>query len=130
MIAKLYEHRKHFREVYRWWKIHRNTPLDIGSLSEVGVTIWEGETMLACTWVFLGRGSTVAQLGWSVSNPDISMRTAYEAVQESIARALILAKDNGCNRAITMSSSKGLTRVFQKAGFTKQIPHDMLVRTL
>lgn len=130
MEIKLYEHRKHFREVYRWWKTHRKSPLDIESLSSLGVVVCEADQMLACTWIYVGKDCTVAQLGWSVSNPDVSMRKAHDAVEVSIREAIAVAKDSGCNRLTTMSSSRGLTRVFERSGFRKLIQHDFLVKAL
>jgi hypothetical protein len=130
MEFKLYEHRKHFREVYRWWKAHRKSPLDIESLSPYGVMVCEGEKMLACSWVYLAKDCLVAQIGWSVSNPDIPFRKAHEAIQASIKESLDFAQRNGYHRVMTVSSSRGLTRAFKRQGFTPMIPHDLLVKVV
>lgn len=130
MNSELYNHRDHFRIVYGWWKRHRKVSLDIETLSNTGIMIFENGVPQACTWIFMSKESPVAQLGWSISNPDIKAFEAHQAIQESIEYAIKLAKDMGYRRLITFSSSKGLTRLFEKKGFKKLIKHDVLITAL
>lgn len=129
MELKLYEPRKHFTLVYGWWKAHRNSSLDLDSLSGSGLVAYQDEKPVAAAWLFMSNGK-VAQIGWPVVNPDSGMKQKTEAITLLIQGLSQLAKDQGYTRMMTFSSSSGLTRKFQKEGFTKLIPHDLLIKAL
>lgn len=124
-----YDQKKHFPLVFKWWRKHRGVSVDINAISPVGLVAYAGEDPLAIAWLFLSN-SKLAQIGWPVTNPDSPLAMKSEAVELLIEALGLLAKNCGYKRLITFSSSNGLTRKFEKQGFTKMMPHDVLIKAI
>jgi hypothetical protein len=121
-----YEHRKHFPMIFAWWKKHRRGRLDIESLGSRGLVVYKNGVPLAAAWLFR-TDSKVANIGWTVTNPDASMRLKHDAVAALIEDLKLTAKAEGFTRVVSFSSSRGLTKILVRAGMGQLVPHDLTV---
>lgn len=126
---KPYSHRKHFPMIFRWWKAHRKGRLDIESLGSRGLIVSNYGMDLASAWLFR-TDSRVANIGWTVTNPDAPMRLKHQAVSALIEELKRIAKTEGFTRVISFSSSRGLTRSFVRSGMRQLVTHDLVVGVL
>lgn len=129
MTLELYEPRKHFPMIFRWWKAHRKGVLDLESLSPIGLVAKDEKGYVAAAWLFLTNGK-VANIAWVVTNPEARARAKSDAVAQIILELSAYAKSQGYTRVISFSSSRGLTRAYERAGMTKLVMHDLLIRAL
>lgn len=129
LTLQLYQPRKHFPLVYRWWRARRGIAVDMEFLGRQGGVVYDGDLAIAAAWLYLSD-SKVAQIGWTVTNPEAGLKVRAEAVSLLLDELTRMAKELGFTRVITFSSSKGLTRTFESKGFTKLEVHDVLVRAL
>lgn len=136
-IAKLYyslriePYRKenHLILARRWWRNFNEAELAEDLLSEIGLVIYDGEQPVAMSWIFLSN-SPLAQIGWTVTNPECGPKTRMSAVALLIDELTGVAKREGYKGVMTFSNSSGLTRIFQSSNYVKLNPHDFLIREI
>lgn len=126
MIYRMFNLESDYPMIYSWWKTHNSKIIEPDLIPPFGIVIEDGEPVLA-SFMFLG-GNAVAQIAWSVSNPTSSPAKRGRALLFAIDTLETMANKAGCRSIITMSSEPGLTKAFQRRGFTKMQPHDFLVK--
>lgn len=127
--VELWNPRDHFLFVYSWWRARRVGGIDLESLGRQGAMVFQGDKPLAAAWLYLSD-CKAAQIGWTVTNPEAGMQLRFDAVEELIRTLSTMAKERGYTRLWNFSSSGGLSRLFEKHGFTRIEQHDFLVKDI
>lgn len=74
------------KHVNAWWKAHHNLPFPTSYMSKYGAFAYTRELPIACLYFYPTLGSSMALLGFPVTNPEATKE------QRSVALDLLYAK--------------------------------------
>lgn len=127
-VFNIHEEHDKAKEVERWWR-DRGQRFDLECFSRVGVMVFDGDTPMAASWLFL-MNAPIAQIGFTCNNPDQPVFARGRATKTALVAILDMAKSLGFKRIMHLSSDRGLSKTLQKAGFSMLKPHDFYMGRL
>lgn len=113
---RIFSKESDYELVCQWWK-HFGWPVLEADLLGFGVMVESGGTPTAVGWVY-PTGTAWAELEFIVVNPTVPMKRRHQAVKYLIERLKIEARQFGARVLYSQTESKGLIKVFKKAGFS------------
>lgn len=114
-----------------WWKQHDHWAIPKTALSSVGLMAYnEKNEPIAASWLYVMAGSTLGQIGWTVSNPKAGLRERYKGVSMLVDGLIEAAKYYKRTELIVLSSSNGLNKMLEKRKFVSKVKHDLYVGDL
>jgi hypothetical protein len=117
----------HYEMLVGWWKEHGHPIVAFETLSPIGVIVEKDGTFLAASFIYVMHGCDLAQIAWTTTNPEGSLKDNYKAVDECITGLLDIVKLNKRKHVICFSSSTGLTRMIKSHGFNVGTTHEVLM---
>ena len=112
-----------------WWTKHNHMSIPKESLSPIGITIFDEETPSCIGFIYVMPNCDMAQIAWTTTNPEISLRKRYKAMDTCINALLQYAYINGRKNIICFSKSSGLSKMLRKKGLAQMTPHSLLMGT-
>lgn len=114
-----------------WWKEHNHWIIPRSALSSVGLMAYNDKDQpVAGSWLYVMAGSTLGQIGWTVSNPKAGLRERYNGISMIVDGLIEAAKHYKRTELIVLSSSNGLSKMLEKRKFVSKIKHDLYVGDL
>lgn len=115
-----------YPEIASWWKIHEHPVIPINMLSPYGLVGYndKNEPAAAC-FVYLVQGCDIAQLSWAVTNPNVSARDRYNALDACIKGLIALSVKNERTNIVSFSGYRSLNKLFGKNGLKELKDHKM-----
>lgn len=129
MIIKKFD-KQQYELLKQWWNKHQHPVVPLEMLSTFGLIASNGIEPVACSFIYLASDCDFAQIAWTTTNPDSSLRDRYDGVDACIKGLLALAKKYNKSNVVCISDSSGLTKVINKNGLKKLNKHDFLYSKL
>lgn len=104
----------------KWWKAHGWGAVPKLVLTKFGYVVCDKGSghMLAAGWAYLDTNSPIAFIEWIVTNPENSPRESLKALHILIDSMTKVFKDAGRCAVLVSIKSKGLIKLFKKAGYS------------
>ena len=118
--------KQHYELLCDWWTKHNHKILPFEMLSPFGLVFVDGDKPIAVSFIYFVAGCELSQIAWTTTDPGASVFKRHEAVKACIEGLVALARKFNHPHVVCFSSSRGLTRLIQKAGLKKLSEHDML----
>jgi hypothetical protein len=118
-----------FNTVFNWWYKSNGRVLDPTILSDVGIVYMEKEQPVACAWLYIGN-SQMAMIGFAVADPESGPKLKIRAIKELISHLEGHAYSLGFKYVVMNSDQSALTKVMERRGYEKMLPHATLTRKI
>lgn len=125
-----YDREKHGGEIMLWWAVHSGAVIDLDAFSADGAVAYYQNQPVAACWAYEGKDSKSALIGWGVTNPGATLSTRLRGMRLVIDHHVKTLTARGLRYILAFSSSGGLSRQYQHAGFTVMPQHDFLAMEL
>lgn len=117
----------HYETVVNWWKEHNHPVLPFNTLSTFSFISFKDDQPIAVSFMYVAGDCDYAQIGWTTTNPNASLRDRYEGVDMCTKGLLELARKYKKTNVMTLCASSGLMKMYQKNTFKKLLhKHDLL----
>ena len=115
---KLFRYTDSFLDTYKSWCAAHGQSCPDGQLPPHGWVVAKDKKPLAVGWTYLAHGIGCYWFAWITTNPDNTPMESVKAIRfmlREVAAELLKLDYNIC---FSMSASNGLTKLFEREGFT------------
>lgn len=114
-----------------WWTAHKHPIIPFNMLSPFGLVSFSDKSEpAAMSFIYLPQGCDAAQISWTTTNPQVSPRVRYEAVDYVVKGLISLAKKGGRSNVMCFSDSSGLNKIYAKQGLKELKDHKLMYTKL
>lgn len=116
---KLFKYTDDLFPMYEDWTTKHGMFCPSGILPPDGWIVMKDRKPLVMGWTYLAQGIGCYWFAWITTNPDNTTFESYRAIRfmlRKVADALVKVDYNVC---FSMSASNGLTKLFEREGFTQ-----------
>jgi len=121
-----FDKEKHYNLINMWWKEHKHNSMERDSLSPFGFIVYNNNTPICASFLYIMAGCNLGQIAWTTTNPKAGLKEKYNAINFCIEGLLALANHYNIKNIISLSNSKGLTKLIQKKNFRTVDKHTLL----
>lgn len=116
-----------YQMLVKWWEHHKHPVLPYKMLSPAGLIGLNDSGEPACaSFIYFVANCDIAQIAWTTTNPEVSVRDRYLAVNDCVKGLIALAKHNNRTNIMCFSDSHGLNKIFMKNGLKELKDHKLL----
>lgn len=117
----------HYPILLEWWKEHKHPIIPLTMLSPCGLVGYnsKNEASAMCFMYFV-QSCDIAQLSWTTTNPQVSAKDRYLAVDACVKGLIAVAKHNNRTNIMCLSDSSGLNKIYGKNGLKELKDHKLL----
>lgn len=126
MRIEKFDKNKHYDILEDWWTEHNHMQVPSSSLSGVGLVVYDNDTPICMSFLYVMAGCDLAQIAWTTTNPEANLRQKYRSILYCLEGLIALAKKYERKHIISFSSSKGLTKILKKSGLGVGKNHEIL----
>jgi hypothetical protein len=116
-----------YTDLSKWWNDHGHPVVDMSVLSQNGIVVCEDNVSVCMGFIYLVNNANVAQIAWITTNPEISLRKRYNAVNLFMDGCVSYINSLNIKNVMCFTDSYAMAKMFNRKGFRVGNSHNLCI---
>lgn len=112
-----------------WWKDHGHPVMDSSILAD-GIVVSDESSPVCLGFVYLVNNANVAQLAWTTTNPKMSLKKRYKAVNILIDASISYINSLNIKNIMCFTDKPSLVKLFNRRGMRIGNDHTLCIGSI
>lgn len=109
-----------------WWKDHGHPIMDSSVLAD-GIVVLEDSIPVCMGFVYLVNNANIAQLAWTTTNPNMSLKKRYKAVNMLIDASISYINSLNIKNIMCFTDKPSLVKLLNRRGMRIGNDHTLCI---
>lgn len=116
-----------YTDLSKWWNDHGHPVMDMSVLPKNGIVVCEGNVSVCMGFIYLVNNANVAQIAWITTNPEMSLRKRYNAVNLLMDGCVSYINSLNVKNVMCFTDSYAMAKMFNRKGFRVGNSHNLCI---
>ncbi len=118
-----------YQELCTWWEKH-NHPIMSSEILPEGIVVEQDSKAICIGFIYLVNNAEVAQLAWTTSNPEISLRKRYDAVNMLLDGSISYIASLGIKHIMCFTDKNSIAKLLNRRGMRLGNDHILCIGSI
>jgi hypothetical protein len=116
-----------YAELTQWWKAHSHPVMDESAIPSEGIIVSENGLNVCMGFIYLASNANLAQIAWITTNPELSLRKRYNAVNLFMDGCVSYINSLNVKNVMCFTDSYAMAKMFNRKGFRVGNSHNLCI---